>query len=330
MAEDRVVDRQYVPGRVLARDYVYPDYLDEEALTALATAKGVSLDPVALGMTRSATSGVSSTDELGGALRTPVSEVSARASTTVSDETSIGRSIAIQRRHTMRWVVDELTAMLRSEGALREDLAVVPADCENEVRVGQALLTARSKWGLAEIDREMTAERRERAAAQEMTEAADDAGVETDAPAREEARMDYDPQNPTPQQLVLAIDTLMFAAGDVIREAMVRNVEEMLAEQTRTMFALVTMFWGFWAEGPDVPHLWNGGVVMRDEPDVVTLGPAPPVLHVPLDVEKLNPLARARYSHRGPYQPLQVFAKIEEVDPFGRGIILTPIVLLSA
>jgi hypothetical protein len=54
------------------------------------------------------------------------------------------------------------------------------------------------------------------------------------------------------------------------------------------------------------------------------------VLEVPLSKAKLNPLARGRYVSTGPFQPLQVFAKIERVErKAGRWIVLTPIVILS-
>ena len=132
--------------RFLRRDYVYPDYVDSGALEALAGAKGVVIDPMAIGFSRSATSGWSSGTEISGSLRTPVGDIGSRMSETESEERSIGHSIEMQRRQTMRWVVDELARILRSEGALHEDLALIPPECENELRLGEAVRHATREW----------------------------------------------------------------------------------------------------------------------------------------------------------------------------------------
>jgi hypothetical protein len=134
------------------------------------------------------------------------------------------------------------------------------------------------------------------------------------------------------EQLALSVQTLTYAAGDVVREAMLRSVEDALANEAKTLFALVTVRWGNDSRpNQDSFRLFNTALVSRAEPDIVALGAAPTVLEVPLSKAKLNPLARGRYVSTGPFQPFQVFAKIERVErKAGRWIVLTPIVILSA
>jgi len=325
----------------LARDYVYPDYVDQEALIALAQAKGVSIDPLVLGVSEGSTTGWAKSTEVSGGLRTPIVELGSRVTTTESGEASIGRSIAIQRRHTMRWVVDELCNVLRAEGALREDLAFIPHECENELALVAAARLAVVEWGLAELLREAQAEFEARAS-EEWTE--EDAGsrdsVEAEPrgePIQAEPRGEpipaeawrWDPQEPSPHQLALALETILFAAGDVVRELMLAAATDVLGQAEKTLFALVRLRWGFdTVDG--VGRLWNGGLVSRRDPEFMSIGPAPAVILVrPMDLVKLNALSRGRYTERS-FQMLEVFAKVERVVvDEGRWLVLTPIVILS-
>lgn len=231
----------------------------------------------------------------------------------------------------MRWVIDELADILRSEGALREDLVVIPEECDNEYQLAHAVGAARVDWGLSQVPVPQLGWQGSEAEAEEETEAEEDQLPGPPEPEDESADSYglFDPQSPTPAQLALCLTTLQFAASDVIGEAIRQSVETMLSSSTRTMFALVRTFWGFWGEW-NPPYLWNGGVVRRDEPNVLATGATPAVLHVPIDETKLSALARPRYVHRGPYQPLEVFARIEGIDHRWPVVVLTPIVILSA
>lgn len=333
VVEARTMSAPVYPFQRLAREYVYPDYVDDEMLAALAQAKGVVVDPVAVSSSHSFTSGSSTGSELSGSIRTPVSEVGARVTTSASEERSIGQSIEVQRRQTLRWVVDELAAVLRSEGALRDDLVAIPEACENETQLAVAIRNATGAWGLSQI---VTEGPRNAAVAESEGEAIEGesaAGEGEVAPAASVRRpgfMEWDPQAPTREQLKLALDTVQYAAGDVVKEAMIRSVDSMLAGATHSIFALVTTMWSYWGEG-GWSYLYNGGLVDREDPEILSLGPTPPVMRVPIDVSKLTTFARSRYGHRGPFQALQVLGRIEPIEHSGvRSIIVTPIVILSA
>jgi hypothetical protein len=360
-------ETEQAAGRVrnLSRDYVYPDYVDYDALNALAAAKGVIIDPVGIGLSRSTTTGSSIGDETAVGIRTPLAEARVSASTTFSEEGTVGQSISVQRRQTMRWLVDQITAVLRSEAALSDDLAVVPEACENEIALTLGIRIAIGEWGLGEIDKAAVAALRETLAtelasvgqqtseqeppaAQERTELGPPAPqiegspkphesrTENSAAAEEEKKEEkeekqedgftFNPQQPTPFQLTLALQTVSFAAADVVRETAVEMIDARLASANRTLFALVTLEWGYRENYVATSYLWNGGVVTRQHPQQMTFGPA--FIQVPIDKAKLNPLAQGRYVDDGPYQPLQVFGKIEKIE--SRNIVLTPIVILSS
>jgi hypothetical protein len=345
------------PARSLLRDFVYPDYVDQEALRALAVAKGIAIDPIEIDMSRSRTTGSSVSHEVGGGIRTPVSEVGFRTATEFSEGETLGESISTHRRQSMRWIVDQITGVLRAEGALQEDLAVVPEVCENEILLSRATDVATREWGLSEVDAEVVSSQREIIAASPQAETSerhvettgetvealpppegehgaerqDLEEAERGTESGEDAEGGFDPQtlnaqNPTPRQLALALQIVSFAAADVIRFTVIRQVEALLASEQRTLFALVALEWGFWDEPASEAHLWNGGVVTPHERQQVTFGP--PYIQVPIDKTKLNPLAQARYVHRQGFQSLQVFAKIERVQD--QSIYLTPIVILSS
>jgi hypothetical protein len=304
-------------------EFVYPDYVDREALTALAEAKGIVIDPAEVGTSLAITEGTSVSSEVSAAVVTPVSQVGTRTAREFSHDQTVGQSISVQRRQSVRWMVDEITGVLRREGVLREDLALVPEEYGNEVRLINASMTAELEWGLqkgqqvqespTEVD---TPERGEEA------ESADVGLEETGLPRPDETAQ-WHPQSPTPSQLALALETVSFTAGDVVRVGILARTRRTLADVERTLFSLTTLRWGYWAEGDD-PHLWNGGILTPEPPHDLEYGP--PHIKIPIDPAKLSPLARERYRHRE-YQALQVFAKIERVDS---NIVLTPIVILSA
>jgi hypothetical protein len=320
-------------SRLLSREYVYPDYVDQEALTALAVAKGIVIDPVGVGFSRSRTAGWSLGQETTAGFRTPVAEAARGTSTTLSENESVGESISIQRRQTMRWLVDEIAAVLRSEGALREDLAVAPVKCENEMKLTEAVGTARAEWGLSEISAELGKARQVRLEAGKKggQQAAQAPGTESEGETEQQHTTvfaaDYNPQRPTPVQLALALSTVEYAAADVVREALLTSTEAVLAQETRSVFSLLTLKWGFWNDGGET-FLWNAGVLAQDEPEDMKFGVS--VVQIQVDETKLNTLARARYVHKGPFQPLRVFGKVERVErERGRWIIITPVVILS-